>query len=124
VRLTSRAETKVGYSDPVIFFEKIIAQWIKGTSGITGLSPPRALIDEGVWHLDVGSSYPGAVDGPKGSAVLRIITARELGLERRKTVRFLSTIGAGKLRGFIFSTRGPKWTYLWCFSYDTSCSAE
>ena len=26
-------------------------------------------IDGGVWHLDVGSSHPGAVAGPKGMAV-------------------------------------------------------
>ena len=36
VRLTNRAETKVGYNDPIIFCGKIIAQRIKGTPGITG----------------------------------------------------------------------------------------
>ena len=30
-------------------------------------SPPRVHIDGEVWHLDVGSSHPGAVFGPKGS---------------------------------------------------------
>src|SRR5256885_7691647 len=30
---------------------------------------PRVHIDGGVWHLDVGSSHPGAVVGPKGMAV-------------------------------------------------------
>ena len=39
------------------------------TQGITGLSPPRVHIDGEVWHLDVGSSHPGAVVGPKGWAV-------------------------------------------------------
>src|SRR5699024_11822956 len=46
-----------------------IAQRIKATPGITGLSPPRVHIDGEVWHLDVGSSHPGAVVGPKGWAV-------------------------------------------------------
>ena len=32
----------------------------------------RALIDGVVWHLDVGSSHPGAGEGPKGSAVRRL----------------------------------------------------
>jgi len=32
----------------------------------------RALIDEVVWHLDVGSSHPGAEKGSKGSAVRRL----------------------------------------------------
>ncbi|EHI55791.1 hypothetical protein HMPREF9333_01138, partial [Johnsonella ignava ATCC 51276] len=30
---------------------------------------PRVHIDGVVWHLDVGSSHPGAVAGPKGWAV-------------------------------------------------------
>ena len=68
-RETSRAGTKVGLSDPVIPYGRVIAQRIKGTPGITGLSPPRVHIDEEVWHLDVGSSHPGAEAGPKGMAV-------------------------------------------------------
>ncbi len=49
-----------------------IDQRIKGTPGITGLSPPRVHIDGEVWHLDVGSSHPGAEDGPKGLAVRQL----------------------------------------------------
>ena len=69
VRLTSRAGTKVGLSDPVALSGRAIAQRIKGTPGITGLSGPRVHIDGPVWHLDVGSSHPGAEVGPKGWAV-------------------------------------------------------
>ena len=69
MRPTSRADTKVGHSDPVVPHGRAIAQRIKGTPGITGLSLPRAHIDGVVWHLDVGSSYPGAGEGPKGWAV-------------------------------------------------------
>ena len=65
-----------------------------------------------VWHLDVGSSHPGAGEGPKGSAVRRSIAVRELGSERRETVRSLSVVGVGNLRGSDFSTRGPSWTNL------------
>ena len=36
VRLTSRAGTKVGLSDPVVLYGRAIAQRIKGTPGITG----------------------------------------------------------------------------------------
>ena len=68
-RPTGRAGTKVGLSDPVVLNGRAIAQRIKGTPGITGLYPPRVHIDGGVWHLDVGSSHPGAVAGPKGMAV-------------------------------------------------------
>jgi hypothetical protein len=72
VRPTSRADTKVGLSDPAVEDGIAVAQRIKVTLGITGLSPPRVHIDEEVWHLDVGSSHPGAVVGPKGSAVRRL----------------------------------------------------
>ena len=68
-RPTGRAGTKVGLSDPVVLSGNAIAQRIKATLGITGLSLPRVHIDGVVWHLDVGSSHPGAVVGPKGWAV-------------------------------------------------------
>ena len=69
MRHTSRTGTKVGHSDPVVLSGRAIAQRIKGTPGITGLSRPRVHIDDAVWHLDVGSSHPGAGAGPKGMAV-------------------------------------------------------
>ena len=69
VRLTSRTGSKDGLSDPVVPHGRAIAQRIKATPGITGLSPPRVHIDGEVWHLDVGSSHPGAVVGSKGWAV-------------------------------------------------------
>ena len=72
VRGTPRAGTKVGLSDPAILCGRVVAQRIKGTPGITGLSLPRVHIDGEVWHLDVGSSHPGAGVGPKGSAVRRL----------------------------------------------------
>ena len=72
VRETSRAGTKVGLSDPAALSGLAVAQRIKATSGITGLSPPRVHIDGEVWHLDVGSSHPGAVFGPKGLAVRQL----------------------------------------------------
>ncbi len=71
-RLTSRSGRKLGLSDPVVLNGRAIAQRIKGTPGITGLSPPRVHIDVAVWHLDVGSSHPGAVEGPKGLAVRQL----------------------------------------------------
>ena len=71
-RETTRAGTKVGLSDPVVPSGRAIAQRIKATLGITGLSPPRVHIDGEVWHLDVGSSHPGAEFGPKGLAVRQL----------------------------------------------------
>ena len=70
---TRGAERKLGLSDPAVNESGIaVAQRIKATSGITGLSPPRVHIDGEVWHLDVGSSHPGAEAGPKGLAVRQL----------------------------------------------------
>ena len=71
-RLTGRADAKAGLSDPMVVSGNARAQRIKVTLGITGLSPPRVHIDGEVWHLDVGSSHPGAEACPKGSAVRRL----------------------------------------------------
>jgi hypothetical protein len=70
VRCTYQAGTfLVGHIDQVVHSVVAIAQRIKGTPGITGLSLPRVHISGVVWHLDVGSSHPGAVCGTKGLAV-------------------------------------------------------
>jgi hypothetical protein len=50
--------------------------------------------------------------------------ARELGSERRKTVRSLSVVGASKLRGHDLSTRGPGRMYRWCIGCAARCNAE
>ena len=68
-RATTQAESKDGLSDPVVPHGRAIAQRIKATPGIKGLSPPRVHIDGEVWHLDVGSSHHGAGVVPKGWAV-------------------------------------------------------
>ena len=118
-----RAGTKVGFSDPVVLRGRAIAQRIKGTPGITGLSPPRVHIDGEVWHLDVGSSHPGAGSRSQGFGCSPIKAVRELGLERRETVRSLSAMGGGSLRGSVLSTRGPGWTYHWCSGCRASSTA-
>ena len=68
-RPISRAETKVGLSDPAVLDGKAVAHQTKGTLGITGLSLPSVHSGEAVWHLDVGSSHPGGEEAPKGLAV-------------------------------------------------------
>src|SRR3982751_965470 len=46
-----------------------------------------------------------------GCSPIKVV--RELGLERRETVRSLSAVGVRDLRGAAPSTRGPGWTNLW-----------
>jgi len=72
VRPTGRSVAKAGVSDPVVPCGRAIDQRIKGTLGITGLSRLRVHIGGAVWHLDVGSSHPGAEVGPKGLAVRQL----------------------------------------------------
>src|SRR5690606_40840638 len=52
-----------------------------------------------------------------------IKAVRELGSERRETVRSLSVAGVGNLRGAVLSTRGPGWTHRWCTSCTARCIA-
>ena len=113
-RHTGRAGTKAGFSDPAVPNGRAVAQRIKGTPGITGLSPPRVHIDGEVWHLDVGSSHPGAGEGPKGPAVRRL--KRHASWVQNVARQFgpLSSVGVGNLRGSNSSTRGPSLTSLWC----------
>ena len=63
---------KAGLSDPAVPSGRAVAHQTKGTPGITGLSSPRVRIDGKVWHLDVGSSHPGAEGCPKGLAVRQL----------------------------------------------------
>ena len=71
-RLISRAVAKAGFSDPMVACRRAKAQQIKVTPGITEWYPPIAHIDGGVRYLDVGSSHPGAGEGPKGLAVRQL----------------------------------------------------
>ena len=112
--LTRQTDAKAGVSDPVVPHGRAIAQRIKGTPGITGLSPPRVHIDVAVWHLDVDSSHPGAGEGPKGSAVRRLKWYASWVQNVARQFGPLSSVGVGKLRGSNSSTRGPSLTSLWC----------
>ena len=69
MRVTIRTVRKLGESDPDLPSGRGSAQRIKATPGITGLWYLSVQSDDTVWHLDVDSSHPGAVEGPKGWAV-------------------------------------------------------
>ena len=72
-RPTSRAGTKVGLSDPAVREWNCRRSTDKSYLGDNRLiSPKRVHIDGEVWHLDVGSSHPGAEAGPKGLAVRQL----------------------------------------------------
>ena len=99
-RQTGRAGTKVGLSDPVVPHGRAIAQRIKATLGITGLSPQESIDGE------VGTSM----------SAHRILASRSCGwairplkrsmswVQNVETVRSLSVAGVGNLRGPVLST--------------------
>ena len=107
-RLTSRAGTKVGLSDPMVACGCAMAQRLKGTPGITGLYPPRVHIDGGVWHLDVGSSHPGAGEGPKGWAVRPLKRYASWVQNVVRQFGLYPPCAFGNLRKVAPSTRGPE----------------
>src|SRR6185369_5545100 len=78
--------------------------WSKSSHRRPGLAPRCRLIAS--WSC---SRFQGLGCSP-------IKSVRELGLERRETVRSLSDVGAGDLRGSDLSTKGPGWTTLLCSS--------
>ena len=68
-KFTNWSGTKVGLLIQQCIVWLLVAQRIKITLGITGWSLPKVLINEEVWHLDVGSSPPDAAIRIKGWAV-------------------------------------------------------
>ena len=56
-RPIGRAGAKAGLSDPAVLDGKAVAQQIKGTPGITGLSPLSVHSGEEVWHLNISGCY-------------------------------------------------------------------
>src|SRR4029453_9165750 len=76
-----------------------------------GLAPRCRLIASWGWRRSQGS----------GCSPVKAV--RELGSERRETVRSLSTVGGGNLRGSFLSTRGPRMTHFWCGSCPVRGSA-
>ena len=121
---TGGAGTKVGLSDPVVLKwdchrstdksypgdNRLITP--KSSHRRSGLAPRCRLIASWSW-----SRFQGLGCSP-------IKAVRELGSERRETVRSLSGAGGGYLRGAVLSTRGPGWTDRWCICCTAKCIAE
>ena len=69
------------------------AHLIKATPGITGWFRPSVHSDGGVRHLDVGSTYPGAEEGPKGLGVHQLKSYASWVQTVVRQVGLLSTVG-------------------------------
>ena len=119
-RATVRAVTKVGVSDPVVCEWKCHRSTDKSYPGDNRLISPKSSHRRGGLAPRCRLIASWGCIRSQGFGCSPIKAVRELGSERRETVRSLSVVGAGYLRGAVPSTRGPGWTYLWC----TSCRAN
>ena len=66
------SSNEVGVSDPVVCEWKCHRSTDKSYPGDNRLISPKSPHRREVWHLDVGSSHPGAEFGPKGLAVRQL----------------------------------------------------
>ena len=119
-RVTARAVTKVGVSDPAVCEWKCRRSTDKSYPGDNRLISPKSSHRRGGLAPRCRLVASWGCSRSQGLGCSPIKAARELGSERRETVRSLSVAGVGNLRGSAPSTRGPEWTYRWC----TSCSAK
>ena len=119
-RLTGRAVTKVGVSDPVVCEWKCHRSTDKSYPGDNRLISPKSPHRRGGLAPRCRLIASWSCSRFQGLGCSPIKAVRELGSERRETVRSLSITGAGNLRRAVLSTRGPGWTYRWC----TCCSAK
>ena len=124
MRSTFQSETKVGASDPlyVHLYMNVgsTAQTDKSYPGDNRLIAPNSSHRRRCLAPRCRLITSWGCIRSQGFGCSPIKVVRELGSERRETVRSLSVVGAGYLRSSVLSTRGPGWTYLWC----TSCHAN
>ena len=122
-RLTGRAGTKVGVSDPAVCEWKCRRSTDKSYPGDNRLISPKSPHRRGGLAPRCRLIASWGWSRSQGFGCSPIKAVRELGSERRETVRSLSVMGDGCLRGSAFSTRGPKWTDLWfiCCSAKGKC---
>ena len=119
-RLTGRAVTKVGVSDPAVCVWKCRRSTDKSYPGDNRLISPKSSHRRGGLAPRCRLIASWGCIRSQGFGCSPIKAVRELGSERRETVRSLSVVGVGYLKGAIPSTRGPGRTHLWC----TSCHAS
>ena len=119
-RMTVRAVTKVGVSDPAVCEWKCRRSTDKSYPGDNRLISPKSPHRRGglAPRCRLVASWSGSTFQGLGCSPIK--AARELGSKRRETVWFISIAGARSLREAAPSTRGPEWTDQRC----TSCHAS
>ena len=112
-RETFRAGTKVGVSDPAVCKWKCRRSTDKSYPGDNRLITPKSSHRRSGLAPRCRLIASWGCSRSQGLGCSPIKAVRELGSERRETVRSLSGAGGGYLRGAVLSTRGPGWTNHW-----------
>ena len=120
---TGGAGTKVGLSDPVVRKWDCHRSTDKSYPGDNRLITPKSSHRRSGLAPRCRLIASWGCSRSQGLGCSPIKAVRELGSERRETVRSLSGVGVGYLRGAALSTRGPGWTDLWCSCCITKCMA-
>ena len=121
---TGGAGTKVGLSDPVEFKWECHRSTDKSYPGDNRLITPKSSHRRSGLAPRCRLIASWGCSRSQGLGCSPIKAVRELGSERRETVRSLSGVGVGYLRGAVLSTRGPGWTGRWCICCSANCMAE
>ena len=121
---TGGAGTKVGLSDPVEFKWECHRSTDKSYPGDNRLITPKSSHRRSGLAPRCRLIASWGCSRSQGLGCSPIKAVRELGSERRETVRSLSGAGVRDLRGAVLSTRGPGWTDHWCICCTTRCTAE
>ena len=117
---TGGAGTKVGLSDPVEFKWECHRSTDKSYPGDNRLITPKSSHRRSGLAPRCRLIASWGCSRSQGLGCSPIKAVRELGSERRETVRSLSGVGVGYLRGAVLSTRGPGWTDLWCTGWRST----
>ena len=113
-RMTVRAETKVGVSDPAVCEWKCRRLTDKSYPGDNRLISPKSPHRRGGLAPRCRLVASWGWRRSQGFGCSPIKAVRELGSKRRETVWSLSVVGAGGLREAPLSTQGPGGTGLRC----------
>ncbi len=117
VRVTTQAGWKHGLSDPTVCAWKCRRSTDKSYSRDNRLISPKSSHRRGglAPRCRLIATWCGSTCQGLGCSPIKAV--RELGSERRETVRSISGAGVGALRGVLLSTRGPGGTHRWCACY-------
>ena len=111
---TGGAGTKVGLSDPVVCKWECHRSTDKSYPGDNRLITPKSSHRRSGLAPRCRLIASWGCSRSQGLGCSPIKAVRELGSERRETVRSLSGVGVRYLRGAVLSTRGPGRTDRWC----------